>query len=150
MASTDSAGDSGRVANYIIGFLLIGVAWGFTTPFIRRAARQHRPRTHALLGSDAVVRSPVRRTVLGAWFGVVDLLRDWRYAVPLVVNLTGSVWFFLLIGKAGEFFSFFLWGVGGMAIRRRGRGLMGCRTESDGTDYEFLGVFVHRPGGVVC
>jgi len=38
----------------------------------------------------------------GAWFAVTDLLRNWRYAVPLVVNLTGSVWFFLLIGKAGE------------------------------------------------
>lgn len=34
---------------------------------------------------------------------VVDLLRSPAYAVPLVVNLTGSVWFFLLIGKAGEF-----------------------------------------------
>lgn len=40
----------------------------------------------------------------GAFFGVVDLLRNPRYAVPLVINLTGSIWFFLLIGKAGEFF----------------------------------------------
>jgi hypothetical protein len=41
--------------------------------------------------------------VLGWVFGVLDLLRDWRYAVPLVLNLTGSVWFFLVVGKAGEF-----------------------------------------------
>lgn len=34
----------------------------------------------------------------------MDLLRSPAYAVPLVVNLTGSVWFFLLIGKAGEWF----------------------------------------------
>lgn len=39
----------------------------------------------------------------GAFFGITDLLRNWRYALPLVVNLTGSVWFFLLIGQAGEF-----------------------------------------------
>ena len=32
----------------------------------------------------------------------MDLLRSPSYAVPLVINLTGSVWFFLLIGKAGE------------------------------------------------
>jgi len=32
----------------------------------------------------------------------VDLLRSPAYALPLVVNLTGSVWFFLLIGRAGE------------------------------------------------
>ncbi len=48
----------------------------------------------------------------------MDLLRSPAYAVPLVVNLTGSVWFFLLIGKAGEFgegsFSggFLFWGGG--------------------------------------
>lgn len=36
----------------------------------------------------------------------MDLLRVPAYAVPLVVNLTGSVWFFLLIGKAGGWFSF--------------------------------------------
>ena len=34
---------------------------------------------------------------------MVDLLRSPGYAVPLLVNLTGSVWFFLLIGQAGEF-----------------------------------------------
>ena len=37
---------------------------------------------------------------------MLDLLRSPGYAVPLLVNLTGSVWFFLLIGKAGEFFFF--------------------------------------------
>ena len=49
----------------------------------------------------------MREKVYGAWFGVTDLLRNWRYALPLVINLTGSVWFFLLIGKAGEFIFFF-------------------------------------------
>ncbi len=49
---------------------------------------------------------------------MVDLLRCPGYAVPLGVNLTGSVWFFLLIGKAGEFWRGFSlgergWGGGG-------------------------------------
>ena len=34
----------------------------------------------------------------------MDLLKSPAYALPLVINLTGSVWFFLLIGKAGECF----------------------------------------------
>lgn len=42
---------------------------------------------------------------------VTDLLRRWQYAVPLVVNLTGSVWFFVVVGKAGKIL--FCWGGGG-------------------------------------
>ena len=38
---------------------------------------------------------------------MLDLLRSPGYAVPLLVNVTGSVWFFLLIGKAGEFLKLF-------------------------------------------
>ncbi len=48
--------------------------------------------------------------VLGAFFVVTDLLRRWEYAVPLVVNLTGSVWFFVVVGKAGRFLGFLLGG----------------------------------------
>jgi hypothetical protein len=87
--------------NYVASFILVGLAWGLTTPFIRAAARDHRPPPHPSLESDAAKASPLRRRVLGAWFGVVDLLRNPRYAVPLLLNLTGSVWFFLLIGQAG-------------------------------------------------
>ncbi|KAI0472590.1 hypothetical protein GGR56DRAFT_651068 [Xylariaceae sp. FL0804] len=89
--------------NYILGFLLVGLAWGLTTPFIRRAARERerrRPTPHPLLEQPSVRDSWLRRTVCGAFFAVADLLRDPRYAVPLLVNLTGSVWFFLLVGQA--------------------------------------------------
>ncbi|KAK0708811.1 hypothetical protein B0T21DRAFT_298581 [Apiosordaria backusii] len=88
------------VVNYILSFLLVGIAWGLTTPFIRAAARSHCPPPHPLLESPSVQSSVVKRKVLGAFFAVVYLLRNPRYAVPLVLNLTGSVWFFLLIGKA--------------------------------------------------
>jgi hypothetical protein len=91
------------IGNYVLGFLLIGLAWGFTTPFIRAAARSHKPPANPILESAAVKRSRIRSAVYGAWFGITDLLRNWRYAVPLVINLTGSVWFFLLIGQAGKF-----------------------------------------------
>lgn len=89
--------------NYVLSFILVGLAWGLTTPFIRRAAREHRPPPHAVLERGSVKRSWVKRKTLSAFFAVLDLLRNPRYAVPLLLNLTGSVWFFLLIGKAGEF-----------------------------------------------
>ncbi|KAL2021820.1 hypothetical protein VTK56DRAFT_6594 [Thermocarpiscus australiensis] len=87
--------------NYVLGFLLVGLAWGLTTPFIRRAARDHHRRRRSP-ESEAVRRSSSwwRRRLLGAASAAADLLRNPRYAVPLVLNLTGSVWFFLLIGKA--------------------------------------------------
>ncbi|KAJ5738554.1 hypothetical protein N7493_001709 [Penicillium malachiteum] len=158
------------VFNYVLSFLLVGVAWGFTTPFIRRAAadfnaRQEkqasdnitRGRSHQdqapsqeeqeLLGSDnesdedegegrsgsqerqredtraarqlnaeLEIEMEVDNTPLPAWrrpasqswikmkiisvfWTVVNLLRTPAYSIPLVINLTGSIWFFLLVGK---------------------------------------------------
>jgi hypothetical protein len=90
--------------NIILSFLLVGLAWGLTTPFIRRAAKDHQPPPHPVLSSPAVSSSWWKSRLYGALFAVSDLLRNPRYAVPLVLNLTGSVWFFLLIGQAGMFF----------------------------------------------
>ncbi|KAG7289797.1 hypothetical protein NEMBOFW57_006173 [Staphylotrichum longicolle] len=77
--------------NFILSFLLVGLAWGLTTPFIRRAARDHRPPPHPVLASDAVRASRWKPRVYGAALGVADLLRNPRYAVPLVLNLTGKL-----------------------------------------------------------
>jgi xanthosine utilization system XapX-like protein len=90
------------IIRYVIGFLMIGIAWGFTTPFIRAAARTHKPPPHPILDSEAVKKSWFKSKIYGAFFGVIDLLKNPKYAIPLVINLTGSVWFFLLIGKAGD------------------------------------------------
>ncbi|KAG5977067.1 hypothetical protein E4U13_005491 [Claviceps humidiphila] len=95
-----SSDPSPPLINYILSFLLVGLAWGLTTPFIRRAARQHQPPPHPILETPAIKSHWLRSRLYGAWFAVGDLLRNPQYAVPLVVNLTGSVWFFLLIGKA--------------------------------------------------
>ena len=92
--------------NYVAGFLLVGVAWGLTTPFIRRAAQDHGRRrpAHPILERPEVRASAVRSRLYGAFFAAADLLRNPRYAVPLLINLSGSVWFFLLIGQAGTFY----------------------------------------------
>lgn len=161
--------------NYIISFLLVGVAWGFTTPFIRRAAADFNARQeakqpttrplHELIrneheqsgdetelapregsGSDSDEESEaeaepeveseseseggdrpenvqtntapkpawmnpqqggggwLRTKVVTLFWTIINLLRTPAYLVPLVINLTGSVWFFLLVGKHGAFF----------------------------------------------
>lgn len=102
-----SAEDKPPVFNYILSFLLVGIAWGGTTPFIRIAAKSHKPPHHKILDDPAVKASWLRSKLYGAFFSVIDLLRNPRYAIPLLVNLTGSVWFFLLIGQAGTSFSSF-------------------------------------------
>ncbi|KAM0798990.1 hypothetical protein BDR22DRAFT_857389 [Usnea florida] len=93
---------SPSILNWTLGFLLVGIAWGLTTPFIRRAALHFHPAPHPSLERiDTSTKTGwVKWRVLKAVWTVVDLLRSPAYAVPLVVNLTGSVWFFLLIGKA--------------------------------------------------
>ncbi|PGH12614.1 hypothetical protein AJ80_06673 [Polytolypa hystricis UAMH7299] len=89
--------------NYVLSFLLVGVAWGFTTPFIRRAAvdfkalndpKQDRKQLEA---SDSGFW--LARKVTSVFWTVAHLLRTPAYAIPLLLNLTGSVWFFLLVGK---------------------------------------------------
>ncbi|KAJ9373168.1 hypothetical protein DTO282F9_6879 [Paecilomyces variotii] len=110
--------------NYILSFLLVGIAWGFTTPFIRRAAvdfnaRQAAkqattttsdsdPTAAAATGAGAETETTPPPTTRTAWlkhklvtlfWTVVNLLRTPAYAIPLIVNLTGSIWFFLLVGK---------------------------------------------------
>ena len=102
MAAAMAAPDKPPVFNYVLSFVLVGLAWGFTTPFIRRAARTHSPPAHPTLEHPAVQASWLKSKLYGAFFAVVDLLRNPRYAVPLLLNLTGSVWFFLLIGQAGK------------------------------------------------
>lgn len=110
--------DKPPVFNYILSFILVGLAWGFTTPFIRRAARTHSPPPHPVLEDPAVQGSWVKSKLYGAFFAVIDLLRNPRYAVPLLLNLTGSVWFFLLIGQAGKSLSLLV----GCALAARSAG----------------------------
>ncbi|PYI08802.1 hypothetical protein BO78DRAFT_338743 [Aspergillus sclerotiicarbonarius CBS 121057] len=148
------------IINYILSFLLVGVAWGFTTPFIRRAAADFSARqeqqqqaasqststtttnepdnnnssdndnvhltpindneseeedeedhppppattTTATGSQPAWMRPPqsqswIRTKLTSIFWTVINLLRTPAYSIPLVVNLTGSVWFFLLVGK---------------------------------------------------
>ncbi|OAL39585.1 hypothetical protein AYO20_00982 [Fonsecaea nubica] len=84
--------------NYILSFLLVGICWGFTTPFIRKAAVNYTAPSHPSITDPN--RSWISRQVAKAFFTVLGLLRTPTYAVPLLLNLTGSVWFFLLVGQA--------------------------------------------------
>ncbi|KAE8345747.1 hypothetical protein BDV24DRAFT_124636 [Aspergillus arachidicola] len=149
------APDQPPVFNYILSFLLVGVAWGFTTPFIRRAAadfnaRQehhsqsqpqaqaqasqgpkpdaqelqqtntdHEPapntqpsdeedEDHPLPAAGTQQQQPawmrpsqswLKTKITSIFWTVINLLRTPAYSVPLIINLTGSIWFFLLVGK---------------------------------------------------
>jgi hypothetical protein len=184
------------VFSYVLSFLLVGVAWGFTTPFIRRAAADFNARQDKLAnnsnstergrtrtqespqtgftdageeqelpslgeleddevrrrstsqsdqsrkakgsvagqqggdaqgssrdtelrdeGDDEDLPTPawrresgpkqswLRTKVVSIFWTVVNLLRTPAYAIPLIINLTGSIWFFLLVGKHGMSFS---------------------------------------------
>ncbi|KAG9945934.1 hypothetical protein KCU85_g6824, partial [Aureobasidium melanogenum] len=87
---------------YVLGFLLVGAAWGLTTPFMRRAAvsssSSSTPESRAWLEHP---NTPwLKAKVWGVLYAVWDVLKNPAYAVPFLINVTGSVWFFLLIGQA--------------------------------------------------
>lgn len=159
--------DKPPVFNYILSFILVGIAWGFTTPFIRRAARTHSPPAHPVLDDPAVKRSWLKTKLYSAFFAVIDLLRNPRYAIPLLLNLTGSVWFFLLIGQAGESLLFLSLRQGYVISCGWRQALSAALSDKntpvlDGADHHFYraqldrahrqyhGVSLHRIGRLVC
>lgn len=84
---------------YILSFLLVAICWGFTTPFIRKAAINYTapsPATHPSLSPS---KPWLKRKLAFAFWTLVSLLTKPAYAIPLVANLTGSIWFFLLVGQ---------------------------------------------------
>ena len=87
---------------WVLGFLIVGACWGLTTPFMRRAAvaRDQKPQVERPFLADPNV-AWLKRKFFGIVYAVFDLLKNPAYAVPLLLNVTGSVWFFLLIGQAG-------------------------------------------------
>lgn len=100
---TEDADPKPSPFNYILSFLLVGLAWGFTTPFIRRAAVKYKSptaETHPSLFDER--RSWLSKKFWTVVYSINGLLRTPSYAIPLLCNLTGSVWFFLLVGQAGR------------------------------------------------
>jgi hypothetical protein len=99
---TPIAGDpQPSLFRWILGFLMVGACWGLTTPFMRKAAMNYTPPTHPALTDPK--NSALKKIFLGIWYAVKGMLSRPAYAVPLLLNVTGSVWFFVLIGKAGEY-----------------------------------------------
>lgn len=107
-AAAEEEEDAPSPIRWVLGFLLVGMAWGLTTPFIRKAAVNVKSPERPFLQDPR--RNWFSRFMLGVFYKVFDFLRNPRYAVPLLINLTGSVWFFLLIGKAGESALLSSWG----------------------------------------
>lgn len=157
--------DAPPIWRWVMGFLLVGMAWGLTTPFIRvskcrqcsrtavqdgltklfnlkRAAisRDQKP-TASRSSTNDPTKSWLKRKISDTIAAVYDLLRNPAYAIPLLLNVTGSVWFFLLIGQAGK-----------ARCKVDGRvafELTGCRVESHSSYYKFSRVLVHSPWRMV-
>ena len=100
MAEPILSTESPATWRYVVGFLLVGCAWGLTTPFMRRAAVDQKPAPPRPALTDPQIPW-IQRKSLGVYYSISDLLGNPAYAVPLLLNATGSVWFFLLIGQAG-------------------------------------------------
>lgn len=70
--------------------------------YIKRAAVSRDGKRHKNQGSHTDPNASWLRQKTSAIFkAVYDLLKNPAYAIPLLLNITGSVWFFLLIGQAG-------------------------------------------------
>jgi hypothetical protein len=119
------------IFRWILGFLMVGACWGLTTPFMRKAAMNYTAPARPSLSDPT--NSWLKKKVLTIWYAVIGVLSRPAYAVPLLLNVTGSVWFFILIGKAGE-----------CSMIQGQPGADSRRTESHGTHHQLSSVHVHR------
>jgi hypothetical protein len=126
--------------NYVLGFLAVGLAWGFTTPFMRKAAITSNPISRPQL--DDPKSSFITKKGLSIWYAVYDLVTRPAYSIPLLLNLSGSVWFFLLVGQAGMLKI-------SPSMEESSDADKMNRTKSYGSNHEFSGISVHSTWGVV-
>lgn len=68
---------------------------------LRDSQKSQQPHLTNSNSNNKNISSWPKRKLLAIWYAVKDLLRNPKYAIPLLLNVTGSVWFFLLIGQAG-------------------------------------------------
>ena len=66
---------------------------------VAEAAANDVPTKHSSLQNPRIGR--LKKLLLTTFFTVFDVLKRPGYAIPFLLNITGSMWFFLLIGKAG-------------------------------------------------
>ncbi|KAJ2159609.1 hypothetical protein GGF46_002893 [Coemansia sp. RSA 552] len=70
-----------------VGFILTALCWGFTNPFIKRGSE----------GIERIKRdSWIGQTLAETWF----LFTNWRYVLPLAINLSGSAVYYYTLSSA--------------------------------------------------
>ena len=65
----------------ILEFVFVGVLWGGSTPFIKRASEKSTADSSGL-----------------SWAQFAKLLTNWQLVVPFVIDKIGSVMFYFLLG----------------------------------------------------
>ncbi|KAJ2593624.1 hypothetical protein H4R99_006041 [Coemansia sp. RSA 1722] len=69
------------------GFILTALCWGFTNPFIKRGSE----------GLEKIKRdSWLKQTLAETYF----LFTNWKYVVPLAINLSGSAVYYYTLSSA--------------------------------------------------
>ncbi|KAJ2571844.1 hypothetical protein IW140_001193 [Coemansia sp. RSA 1813] len=69
------------------GFVLTALCWGFTNPFIKRGSE----------GIEKIKKgSWIAQTFAETWF----LFTNWKYVVPLAINLSGSAVYYYTLSSA--------------------------------------------------
>ena len=69
-------------------FALVGAVWGFTNTLCARATRAAKPQPAA-----------VAATLAGRILGELKVLADWRFTLPFLLNQSGSLLYYYLLGS---------------------------------------------------
>eukprot|EP00386_Alphamonas_edax_P010242 GDKI01033226.1.p1 GENE.GDKI01033226.1~~GDKI01033226.1.p1 ORF type:complete len:155 (+),score=37.63 GDKI01033226.1:155-619(+) len=98
----------------ILGFVIVGLLWGATTPFIKEggldaerqqeekgdAQQQKRGKAKGEEDTQGKNKAAKGGSFLGKVFGdLFALLKNWKFLVPYLLNQSGSVAYYRLLGQ---------------------------------------------------
>jgi hypothetical protein len=67
---------------------------------MRRAALKQSPKPRT--DSESQGASWVSKKVRSIWYSILDLIQQPSYTIPLLINLSGSFIFFIIVGESGK------------------------------------------------
>jgi hypothetical protein len=75
-----------------IAMMLVGLIWGITNPFLEKGSSSY---------SEQITQEK-DKSRMKIFYDVYQILLNYKFLIPFLLNQTGSILFYFTLGKAGK------------------------------------------------